>query len=62
MCATFTVVEDEMSNPVSFRFDDETAKLLERLCATLGVGRVQVLRLALRVLARRENVKMEDVK
>jgi hypothetical protein len=38
--------------PVSFRLDDETVALLAALVQQLGIGRVQVIKLALRILAK----------
>ena len=40
----------------SFRLDHETWKLMNELTARLKIGRVQVLRLAIRALAKRESM------
>jgi Arc/MetJ-type ribon-helix-helix transcriptional regulator len=43
--------------PTSVRFDEETNALLELLVQRLGVAQSDVLRMAIRLLARREGVK-----
>jgi antitoxin component of RelBE/YafQ-DinJ toxin-antitoxin module len=45
-----------MRQPVSFRFDEPTKELLDALAGQIGVSRLDVLRMALRLLAKREGV------
>jgi hypothetical protein len=42
--------------PTAFRLDAESRRVLETLAATMGLSQVDVLRQALRLLARREGV------
>jgi hypothetical protein len=45
--------------PTSFRFSEDEQLLMERLEKALGVSKIDVVRLALRLLARREGVEPE---
>jgi hypothetical protein len=45
--------------PTSFRFSEDEQLLMERLGRALGVSKIDVVRLALRLLARREGVEPE---
>lgn len=49
-----------MSKPTAFRLDDETDRLLDALAARHAASRVDVLRLAIRRLARVERIAVKD--
>lgn len=49
-------IPSKTAQPTTFRIDRETDDLLDALAASLGIARVQVLRIAVRDLARSRNM------